>query len=87
MDNPPHQKRLNFGNGNRQLLEKKQDINYYLLGVVVRKSMQPSHLQCSSENPQNPDEEQQRSTLLGSHSPAGPKFHAGQKVPHLNTFS
>ena len=35
--------------------------------------MQPSHLQCLSENPQNPDDEQQGSKLLGSHSPSGPK--------------
>ena len=60
---------------------------HIILGFVIRKSMQPSHLQCSSENPQNPDGEQQGLALLGSHSPSGPKFHAGPKDPHLNSFS
>ena len=48
-----------------------------------RKSMQRSHLQCSSEMPQNPKGEQQGSPLCGSHSATGPPSHARLGNPHL----
>ena len=48
-----------------------------------RKSMQRSHLQWSSEMPQNPTGEQQGSPLLGSHSATGPPSHARLGNPHL----
>ena len=45
--------------------------------------MQRSHLQCSSEMPQNPKGEQQGSPFLGSHSATGPPSHARLGKPHL----
>ena len=59
------------------------NIRLLFLEFGDRKSMQRSHLQCSSEMPQNPKGEQQGSPLCGSHSAIGPPSHARLGNPHL----
>ena len=80
-----HNKKVNKQNrysefGKLVVRWRERDILFLEFGD--RKSMQRSHLQWSSEMPQNPTGEQQGSPLLGLHSATCPSY-ARLGNPHL----